>query len=290
MDHEFDKDYWEQHWREGWRGGGPGSMSGHPANPYLISEVGGLTPGTALDAGCGAGAEAVWLASAGWQVTAVDISAVALAQAVQRAAASGVGDQVRWAQEDLSTWTPDTKFDLVATHYAHPAIPQLDFYVRISDWVAPGGTLLIVGHLHQHGHGHWARAWARRWSTARGHGERRGHHGSSGRGRVAGSHGRRAAAQRRGSGWRNSITRRRRRTRHPPLDTLRRWKVPVENGGLVTEIIGGLDDAAPTPWIRDPGARRQSLRRGPGRLTQARREQHRPDGRGQSRAKVHSDG
>ncbi|MFC3451580.1 hypothetical protein [Amycolatopsis speibonae] len=43
----------------------------------------------------------------------------------------------------------------VTTHYAHPAIPQLEFYDRIAGWVAPGGTLLIVGHLHtHHGHGH----------------------------------------------------------------------------------------------------------------------------------------
>ena len=42
------------------------------------------------------------------------------------------------------------------THYAHPAIPQLAFYERIVKWVAPGGTLLVVAHLHRHGtnHGH----------------------------------------------------------------------------------------------------------------------------------------
>ncbi|WP_307962347.1 hypothetical protein [Salinispora arenicola] len=50
------------------------------------------------------------------------------------------------------------RFDLVTTHYAHPAMPQLAFYQRICDWVTPGGTLLIVGHLHtsqstdDHGH------------------------------------------------------------------------------------------------------------------------------------------
>ena len=27
----------------------------------------------------------------------------------------------------------------------------VDFYARIAEWVAPGGTLLIVGHLHGHG-------------------------------------------------------------------------------------------------------------------------------------------
>lgn len=145
----FDQDYWERHWREA-RG------HGSAPNPYVVGEVGGLAPGTALDAGCGTGAEANWLASHGWEVTAADISAEALA----RAAGSAASDRVRWVEADLTVWEPDMRFDLVTTHYAHPAMPQLAFYDRISGWVAPGGTLLIVGHLHTpdaergHGHGH----------------------------------------------------------------------------------------------------------------------------------------
>ena len=107
----------------------------------------GLVPGTALDAGCGAGAEAIWLASRGWQVTAADISSEALARAAERAAAAGGRPCVEWVEADLSVWEPGTRFDLVTTHYAHPAMPQLEFYDRIAEWVAPGGTLLIVGHL-----------------------------------------------------------------------------------------------------------------------------------------------
>lgn len=139
MTHDFDKDYWERHWQ--------GAAGGHPVNPYLPLETDALPPGTALDAGCGAGAEARWLAARGWQVTAVDISTEALARA-------GSDDRVRWVEADLVTWRPDTEFDLVTTHYAHPAMPQLEFYDRIAEWVAPGGTLLIVGHVHAHGHGH----------------------------------------------------------------------------------------------------------------------------------------
>jgi hypothetical protein len=33
-------------------------------------------------------------------------------------------------------------------------MPQLDFYDRVAGWVAPGGTLLVVGHLQSDGHGH----------------------------------------------------------------------------------------------------------------------------------------
>ncbi|WP_018588923.1 class I SAM-dependent methyltransferase [Salinispora arenicola] len=157
MTHSFDKAYWQQHWQQS-HGDRPGSIASNPPNPYLARETVGLTPGTALDAGCGAGAEAIWLASHGWQVTATDISADALTHAADRATASRLGKPIRWVEADLTTWEPGMRFDLVTTHYAHPAMPQLAFYQRICDWVTPGGTLLIVGHLHtsqstdDHGH------------------------------------------------------------------------------------------------------------------------------------------
>lgn len=151
-EHSFDKDYWENQWNHG---EGEAAMTASPPNPYLSVETADLTPGTALDAGCGAGAEAIWLAEAGWQVTAADISTEALSRAAQRAKEAGA-DHVEWVEADLSTWQPAAPFDLVMTHYAHPSMPQLDFYDRIATWVAPSGTLLIVGHLHTHHgtHGH----------------------------------------------------------------------------------------------------------------------------------------
>jgi SAM-dependent methyltransferase len=132
-------------------------MGSSAANPHLVREVGDLAPGTALEAGCGAGAEAIWLARGGWRVTAVDVAEAPLALAVERAAAAGVAGRVQWVRADLTTWEPDAPYDLVTTHYAHPAIPQLEFYDRIAGWVAPAGTLLVVGHLetgHQQDHGH----------------------------------------------------------------------------------------------------------------------------------------
>lgn len=149
MTHSFDKHYWDQIW-SGDRA--PGMSTSEP-NPHLVREVSGMTPGSAIDAGCGAGAEAIWLAENGWQVTAADVAETALAFGEERATASGVADKVGWVLADLSTWEPPTQYDLVTTHYAHPEMPQLDFYGRIASWVAPGGTLLIVGHLH-HGGAH----------------------------------------------------------------------------------------------------------------------------------------
>ncbi|WP_043501683.1 SAM-dependent methyltransferase [Georgenia sp. SUBG003] len=153
MTHEFDKAYWEHHWEKGHGeyadadadrpGKGPGT-----ANPYLARELGDLSPGTALDAGCGEGAESMWLAGRGWKVTGADISAAALARAAERAKDAGLSDHVRWVEADLTVWTPSDQFDLVTTSYAHPAMPQLTFYDRIAGWVAAGGTLLLVGHLH----------------------------------------------------------------------------------------------------------------------------------------------
>ena len=146
MEHGFDRSYWDSHWEQV----RAGSTADHevPPNPYLVDEVSDLRPGTALEAGCGEGAEAMWLARAGWNVTAADIADEPLARAAGRAAAQGLGDQVQWVQADLSSWEPSETFDLVTTHYAHPAMPQLAFYDRLSAWVAPGGSLLIVGHLH----------------------------------------------------------------------------------------------------------------------------------------------
>jgi SAM-dependent methyltransferase len=151
----FDKEYWESHWQEA-----SGTASGREIgpNPYLARELGHLAAGTALDAGCGEGAEAIWLSSAGWHVTAADISTEALARAMARATSVGVApERVEWVEADLSVWSPAQQFDLVTTHYAHPAMAQLAFYERLAGWVAASGTLLIVGHRHtaatpEHGH------------------------------------------------------------------------------------------------------------------------------------------
>lgn len=145
---EFDKDYWEQHWN-------PAASSAErklPVNPYLADETAHLHPGTALDAGCGTGTEAIWLAEQGWQVTAADISHTALKTARARPTSADASAPIEWVETDLSRWEPERTWDLVITSYAHPDIGQLPFYQRIASWVTPGGTLLIVGHLHDQQH------------------------------------------------------------------------------------------------------------------------------------------
>ena len=123
--------------------------SGHP-NPQLVVETGSLSPGSALDVGCGEGADAIWLAGQGWQVTAVDFSAVALQRAAQRAGESApeISGRIEWLQRDLSDWTPaQHSFDLVSAQFFQlPQSQRLPVYAALARAVAPGGTLLIVGH------------------------------------------------------------------------------------------------------------------------------------------------
>ncbi|WP_141962040.1 class I SAM-dependent methyltransferase [Actinoallomurus bryophytorum] len=120
-------------------------FSGDP-NGVLVGETIDLPPGRALDAGCGEGADALWLARRGWQVTAVDVSETALRRAA--AAATEVKDRVSWARADLITTPPPADaFDLVSIQYfplrrrsGHAALRGL------LDAVAPGGTLLFATH------------------------------------------------------------------------------------------------------------------------------------------------
>ncbi len=119
--------------------------SGRP-NGSLVAEVHDLEPGSALDAGCGEGADAVWLAERGWQVTALDVSRVALARGREAAEAAGV--EVDWLHAGLvEAALPDGSFALVSAHY--PALrrtPGDDAVRALLAAVAPGGTLLVVHH------------------------------------------------------------------------------------------------------------------------------------------------
>jgi SAM-dependent methyltransferase len=120
--------------------------SGNP-NTALVAEVAGLTPGRALDLGCGEGADAVWLAGQGWQVTAVDVSGVALARAAEHAAEAGV--KVDWQQHNLEETFPVGEWDLVSAQFLHfwKEFDREAILRRAATSVAPGGVLLIEGHM-----------------------------------------------------------------------------------------------------------------------------------------------
>lgn len=132
-------------WEERYRSHPSAIWSGRP-NAVLVAETADLTPGHALDVGCGEGADALWLAERGWQVTGVDISTVALARAEAEAASRGV--DIDWVQADLLVDPPSADaFDLVTAHFMHlPPAERESLYARLAAAVAPGGTLLLVAH------------------------------------------------------------------------------------------------------------------------------------------------
>lgn len=116
--------------------------SGH-ANSALVAAVSDLTPGTVLEVGCGEGADAIWLARRGWDVTALDISEVAVTRA--RAAAGDL--PITWVVADLAGDPPAGVFDLVSLQYPALRKGSDDAVVgAILNAVAPGGRLLVVGH------------------------------------------------------------------------------------------------------------------------------------------------
>ena len=53
--------------------------SGNP-NETLVDYAAKLTPGTALDIGCGEGADALWLKNHGWEVLGIDFAPTAVAR------------------------------------------------------------------------------------------------------------------------------------------------------------------------------------------------------------------
>jgi len=61
-----------------------------------------LAPGRAVDLGCGAGANAVFLAQAGFDVVGIDFSPVALGKARRASLAAGVSERVRLVRADLT--------------------------------------------------------------------------------------------------------------------------------------------------------------------------------------------
>jgi SAM-dependent methyltransferase len=140
----FSQAYWDERY-----GSTPAVWSGR-VNQRLAENVADRAPGTALELGCGEGADAIWLAEQGWQVTAVDVSPVVLARAAHRAEAAGadIAARITWQQADLLTWDPaPAQFDLVSEQFLQlPSDVRARQHRRWAAAVRPGGLLLIVGH------------------------------------------------------------------------------------------------------------------------------------------------
>ena len=118
-------------------------------NQFVAAELAGLPPGRALDLAAGEGRNAVWLAERGWRVTAVDFSRVGLDKGRTLSAARGIDDaRVAWIVTDLRDYEPeDGAFDLVLIAYFQVlAELRASVLARAAAALAPGGTLLVIGH------------------------------------------------------------------------------------------------------------------------------------------------
>jgi SAM-dependent methyltransferase len=133
---------WEEHYSE------RGRIWSGRVNVRLAEVVEPMTPGSALDLGCGEGGDAAWLAEHGWHVTAVDISQTALDRAIAFAQARNVADRIDFQRCDVMETFPDGVFDLISAQFLHSTVPmdRARLLRTAAGAVAPGGTLLIVDH------------------------------------------------------------------------------------------------------------------------------------------------
>jgi 2-polyprenyl-3-methyl-5-hydroxy-6-metoxy-1,4-benzoquinol methylase len=115
------------------------------ANQFVEANLGDLAPGTAVDLAAGEGRNAVWLASRGWTVTAVDFSQVGLDKADRLAAEHGV--DITTVCADATAWAPDAPVDLVVLSYLQlPSEQQQTVLEHAAAWLSPGGTLFVIAH------------------------------------------------------------------------------------------------------------------------------------------------
>ena len=115
-------------------------------NQYVAAELATMPSGRTLDLGSGQGRNAVWLATKGHEVTAVDLSSVGMERARELAAATGVA--FTGVVADLKEWRPERgRFDLVLLSYLQVE-PELRRHVHelAIEALAPGGTVFLIAH------------------------------------------------------------------------------------------------------------------------------------------------
>lgn len=112
----------------------------------LVEEIGHLSPGKALDLGCGEGRNAIWLARLGWNVTAVDFAENGLARGRQLSAQDNL--EIRWICEDVTRLQPQAKaFDLVIMIFLQVPEPDRQLIIQNSiQSLVTGGHFVYIGH------------------------------------------------------------------------------------------------------------------------------------------------
>jgi SAM-dependent methyltransferase len=130
-----DRIKWDQRYAEG---------SYHKNNPVTLVEdwLPRLPVGRVLDVACGAGRNSLFLAHAGYQVDAIDISREGLNLARQKAENQGLS--INWIEQDLDQpYRFNTNYDLIIVMW----YVNLKLISRLCSCLAPGGYLLCEEHL-----------------------------------------------------------------------------------------------------------------------------------------------
>ena len=135
-------------YRLAYRSGKPAWDTGEP-HPELNQIIDGRQPGRALDLGCGSGANAVYLATHGWEVVGVDFVSSAIDAAITRARSTG--SSVRFICADVTQLTKAGvlgPFDLiidVGCYHSVPADLRDAYGSEVAAVARPGADLYLVG-------------------------------------------------------------------------------------------------------------------------------------------------
>lgn len=131
----MDASAWDERYREAdllWSAG---------PNMFVEDRLADSDPGKGVDLASGEGRNAIWLASLGWEMTAVDFSSVALDRGRSRSS------DVEFVEADVFTWEPDEPMDLVLIAYLQvEAEPLSDLVRKVGTWLPTGGELFMIGH------------------------------------------------------------------------------------------------------------------------------------------------
>lgn len=119
--------------------------------PEVVDHVATLSPGRALDLGCGFGRATIYLASLGWDVDGIDFIPAATAEAARRAKAAGIYARFHIAQVtdlDFLAGPFDLAIDVGCCH--NMGADDLALYRdHLERLILPGGTFLLFARLRE---------------------------------------------------------------------------------------------------------------------------------------------
>jgi methyl halide transferase len=132
-------------WEERYRGGDTPWDTGRPSSELqrvLTEEE--IRPCRAIELGCGTGTNAVWLAQHGFEVTAVDLSSLAISRAREHAAAEGA--KVHFVCADVLTPPDLGNYDFFFDRGCYHVVRRIDVqaYLRTLKAVTHAGSIGLV--------------------------------------------------------------------------------------------------------------------------------------------------